>query len=430
MIPKMSIELKMIAGAIFFTLLLAGLERYEFSQNIVQQFLESKKGKNQLLINTISPVIGLNISLGLEDANQEYLTQIVRQNPDLISFKLSDAEGKSLYRYSKETSMEEMSQQNDGVYHAEQSVEDPVTGDKIATVSLHFDDHEYQAILRKNKEVTLKIIAIALVVLLGFIFYIKREFKFLKKLSEHVMQYDPHINNFTLTRSERNDEVGIIHNAIVAMVDKINTFATQLDEMNRSLAAKVEERTKELREANLQLQELSTTDPLTKLPNRRYLENHIQNIWELAKRNSVAVSIIMCDIDYFKQVNDRHGHIAGDMVLKQISHIVKNSLKRSTDFIARYGGEEFIIVLYDTEMQAAETLCTMIQENLKSGKGFEYGDVTVEPVTMSFGIGSTFPRENTSYQELVDMADTALYQAKKGGRNRFVSMIHQGGTEE
>jgi diguanylate cyclase (GGDEF)-like protein len=415
----MSIEIKMVIGAIFFTLLLVGVERYQFSENIVEQFLESKESKNKLLMDTISPIISLNISLGLEDANQEYLDQIVNQNHDLLSFELINTEGKKLYSYVKNPS-QKLSKKIDGVYLSAQSIVDPLTGQKFGVLYAHFDDHEYQRILQKNKEATFKLFAIALSILIIFIGYIKREFIFLKKLSEHVLNYDPQNNNFTLTASKRTDEVGVIHNAIISMVNKINTYATLLDEMNYSLALKVQERTKELQEANAQLQELSLTDPLTQLSNRRGLEIHIQNLWELAKRNSVAISIIMCDIDHFKMVNDTYGHLVGDYVLMDIAKILKISLKRKADFIARYGGEEFIIVLYDTDSDAAKELCITIQQNLKAFDGFAYSNAKLEAVTLSFGIATAIPQESSQYEDLLKYSDVALYQAKEEGRDRFV----------
>jgi len=334
---------------------------------------------------------------------------------------LSDPYGKKLYSYHKNSSKNSV-EEHCALYDIKQAIQDPVTGEKIAIVSLHFDDHEYKVMLQKNKEVAIRILIITIILLSIFIFYARKEFEFLKKLSEHVFQYDPQINNFTLTKTDRQDEVGIIHNAIISMVAKIGTYAAQLDELNESLATKVQERTKELEVANLRLQELSTTDSLTQLPNRRYLEEYLQNIWGFAKRNNAVISIIMCDIDYFKHVNDKYGHIVGDFVLKDVAHFLKISLKRDTDFIARYGGEEFIIILYDTTIQAAEEVCINIQTNLKKMDGFEYRDVKLEPITLSFGIGSVVPNEENQPQELVKLADIALYQAKENGRNRFVSI--------
>ncbi|MDD2950229.1 MAG: GGDEF domain-containing protein [Sulfuricurvum sp.] len=416
-----SIELKMIIGAILFAMFLVGYERFQFSENIVQQFLESKKSKNKLLIDTISPVIGLNISLGLNDANTEYLNQIVKQNSDLLNFDLIDSNGFTIFHFEKNP-LSESQKIVDGIRYASQIIKDPVTGESVGTVHLYFDDHEYQAMMQKNREITLKIFGISFVMLMIFILFVKKEFKFLKKLSEHVLQYDPQINNFTLQKSDRTDEVGVIHNAIISMVDKINGYATLLDDLNHSLAIKVEERTQELQEANLQLKELSLTDSLTHLSNRRSLAIHLQEIWELAKRHRSIVSIIMCDIDHFKQVNDKYGHIVGDTVLKDIANILQVSLKRKSDFLARYGGEEFMIVLYEVDIHAAEELCISIQKNLKNIGKFEYKEVKLNPITMSFGISSTVPDEASEYNDLIKLADTALYQAKKSGRNRFISM--------
>jgi diguanylate cyclase (GGDEF)-like protein len=348
-----------------------------------------------------------------------YFFSLRHQNHDLLSFELINTEGKKLYSYVKNPS-QKLSKKIDGVYLSAQSIVDPLTGQKFGVLYAHFDDHEYQRILQKNKEATFKLFAIALSILIIFIGYIKREFIFLKKLSEHVLNYDPQNNNFTLTASKRTDEVGVIHNAIISMVNKINTYATLLDEMNYSLALKVQERTKELQEANAQLQELSLTDPLTQLSNRRGLEIHIQNLWELAKRNSVAISIIMCDIDHFKMVNDTYGHLVGDYVLMDIAKILKISLKRKADFIARYGGEEFIIVLYDTDSDAAKELCITIQQNLKAFDGFAYSNAKLEAVTLSFGIATAIPQESSQYEDLLKYSDVALYQAKEEGRDRFV----------
>lgn len=418
----MSIEFKMIIGAILFAMFLVGFERFQFSQNIVQQFIESKKSKNKLLIDTISPIIGLNISLGLNDANTEYLNQIVKQNNDLLNFDLIDSSGNTIFHFEKNP-LSESEKIVDGIRYASQIIKDPVTAENVGTVNLYFDDHEYQAMVEKNKVITMKIFAISFVMLIMFLLFVKREFKFLKKLSEHVLQYDPQINNFTLQKSDRTDEVGVIHNAIITMVAKINGYAALLDDLNQSLAIKVEERTQELQDANLQLKELSLTDSLTHLSNRRSLAIHLQDVWELAKRNHNVVSIIMCDIDHFKQVNDKYGHIIGDFVLKDIANILKNSLKRKSDFLARYGGEEFMIVLYETDIHAAEELCSTIQKNLQDVDKFEYKDIKLNSVTMSFGFSSTIPDETSEYNDLIKIADIALYQAKQNGRNCFVSIV-------
>ncbi|MDP2076582.1 MAG: GGDEF domain-containing protein, partial [Sulfuricurvum sp.] len=128
----------------------------------------------------------------------------------------------------------------------------------------------------------------------------------------------------------------------------------------------------------------------------------------------------MCDIDHFKQINDTHGHTAGDMVLKEFAHIMKKSLNRGSDFIARYGGEEFVVILYDANSNDAKELCIKIQNNFKDSQNFESQWGKIGVITMSFGIASIVPMEQDTCQNLIDSADIALYKAKNEGRNRIV----------
>lgn len=418
MMRAYSIEFKIITISILFILALVGYERYSLTQNIMEQFHESKKERNDLLIKTISPIIALNLSLDLHDANNAYLDQLVKQNSEIMSLELVRSDGKLLYHYKNQSTPDEDRQEG---YYSKKSIEDPVTNSNICSISISFDNTDYQTLLHKNQKAFFHIFIITCFTSILLIFLIKREFKFLKRLSTEVMEYDPQKNNFNLKESNRKDEVGIIQNAIITMVHKIQNYSIQLEEMNHSLSDKVLERTRELLMANEKLEKLSTTDPLTQLPNRRYLETDLNRVWELAKRNQLPVSIIMCDIDYFKQINDRYGHLIGDFVLKDVANILKSTLKRQTDFVARYGGEEFIIVLYDTKVHAAQELCQEVQSKLKTFNGFEYTGVKLDSVTLSFGIGSVIPTHLESSYDLIQMADLALYQAKKDGRDRIVS---------
>lgn len=419
MMRNLSIQMKMIVGVICFTLLIVSLERYQFSENIVEQFIASKKSKNHLLIDTISPVIGLNASLGLSDANKEYLDRIVEQNGDILSLTLHDNTGQLIYSFVKNNKVH-LPNEVDDIHYFTKQIVDPVTEEHYGKADIYFDDHEYQAIIHKNRLITLQIFIVTFVLLMVFIYWIKREFRYLQKLTENVLIYDPQLNNFELEKSDRKDEVGIIHNAVVALVEKIDSYARLLHETNYSLEEKVALRTKELQEANRQLKELSITDPLTKLPNRRHFETHLHDVWLLAKRSHLEISVIMCDIDYFKTVNDRFGHLMGDIVLKEIASILTASLKRSSDFVARYGGEEFIIVLYDTKITAAQELCKAIQYQLRETGSFEYQGAKTGSITMSFGISNMIPKETNAEEDLIKFADLALYRAKEDGRNRIV----------
>lgn len=417
---NIGIELKIVLSVVFFTIFIVGLERYQLSENIIEQFVKSKKSKHDLLKDTISPVIGLNLSLGLESANKEYLDQIIRDNADLAHIELIGPEGTILYKHSR-TSEKVLNKDPDDMNFCNKRILDPVTAEPLGSVHLYFFDHEYQKVVGKNRETTIKIFLITFVLLAIFISYIRREFRHLKWLSQSVLSYDPKENNLSLTHSVRGDEVGVIHNAIKSMVERIGSHSKLLDDINTSLEKKVKERTRQLEEANQKLKELSVTDELTQVANRRHFTTHIEETWELARRTKRVVSVVMCDIDHFKEVNDTYGHAMGDVVLKSIAKIMKDSLQRNTDFIARFGGEEFAIVLYDTKTDAAQKLCERIQNNLRKSDGFEFKGKKTGPVSLSFGISSMTPNIDNSYEDAVLSADAALYEAKEKGRNCMVT---------
>lgn len=417
---NISIEIKAIVGIIVFTIFVFALERYLLSENIINQFLESKKSKNSLLLNTISPVVGLNISLGLDSANKEYLDQIVEQNSDLESMTIVDFNEKLIYNYIK-NHVKKPSGYENSINYATKTIIDSLTNEKLGTIYLHSSNSEYEMMRDKNKITTIQIFIFIFVLLAFFIAMVKREFKYLKELSNNVLSYDPKLNNLKLKTLDRKDEVGIINNAIVSMVKKIDSHAKLLDEINNSLEQKVKERTKELEEANLRLLELSTTDPLTKISNRRHFETYFSNNWALAKRTHTEISIVMCDIDYFKKINDTFGHVIGDEVLIGIAHTMKESLKRSSDLIARYGGEEFIIILYDTNLDEAKKLCEDIQQNISKVDFIKNKDLISKPVTLSFGVSSIIPDIEDEPEDLIKLADSNLYEAKKRGRNCIVT---------
>jgi len=280
-------------------------------------------------------------------------------------------------------------------------------------------------VLQKNTETTVKIFIITLISLAILVILIRRAFTDLKELSKQVLSYDPNKENkFSLLPSKRTDEVGIIHNAIVSMVEKINSYSKLLDDLNDSLEKKVHDRTKELESANKKLSELSITDSLTGLSNRRDFEKNLNETWDVAKRKSAYISLIICDIDHFKDVNDTYGHQAGDIVLKNVANILKISLKRSIDFVARYGGDEFVIILFDTDDKGAHELCVNIQHKLQDMDHFIDESISIDPITLSFGINSLIPMTENSSDNLFRLADKALYEAKANGRDCIVHNVN------
>jgi diguanylate cyclase (GGDEF)-like protein len=177
------------------------------------------------------------------------------------------------------------------------------------------------------------------------------------------------------------------------------------------------EREKQLSVLNDKLREISLTDGLTKVDNRRSLEERLHEMWEHSVRLHEPISIVMCDIDKFKSVNDNYGHQAGDAVLQQFARLLKDEA-REIDRVGRYGGEEFLLILPGTVLDAAVTFAERLREKVANNT-FSYPGGTLER-TMSCGVSAS-PHPRVKDQEgLLRAADDALYVAKETGRNRVV----------
>jgi diguanylate cyclase (GGDEF)-like protein len=166
-----------------------------------------------------------------------------------------------------------------------------------------------------------------------------------------------------------------------------------------------------------EVQEMAHKDPLTELNNRRYFFEKSEHIWEVAYRHLRPISLVMMDLDHFKDVNDNGGHGAGDLVLKETARIVKNCL-RTSDVLARFGGEEFVALLPETHPAEAIKVAEKIRFAL-SDLNVNFLDVNYA-VSMSLGVASFPSEEVESLDALISLADKALYRAKKEGRNRVV----------
>lgn len=185
-------------------------------------------------------------------------------------------------------------------------------------------------------------------------------------------------------------------------------------------------RTRNLLREKIRLTGLSFRDALTGISNRRSFDATIAREWERAQRSGMVLSLLMLDIDYFKQFNDSYGHQAGDRVLKEVARVVRDSLERPADFVARYGGEEFAVILPETNMSGALHVAERLRQAISEcaiprvHRGADGGGNALF-VTASFGVAATVPDRTETPHDLIHRADQALYQAKALGRNRVES---------
>ena len=199
------------------------------------------------------------------------------------------------------------------------------------------------------------------------------------------------------------------------LYDREKRQSKELQEKNLAL----EQAKLELEAANRELQRLASVDGLTQIANRRCLDKTLQLEWQRMAREKQPLSLILCDIDFFKLYNDTYGHQGGDECLKKIAEILKMSAQRGGDLAARYGGEEFAVVLSGTDVKGAMRVAESIRKNLRAAAIPHAASKVNEFVTASIGVASFVPRAELSVKELIGEADRALYQAKLEGRDRI-----------
>jgi len=173
------------------------------------------------------------------------------------------------------------------------------------------------------------------------------------------------------------------------------------------------------------LRESTMRDPMTGLHNRRFLEEYVDTLVAITQRKQTQVSILMLDLDYFKKVNDTHGHDAGDTVLKALAKTLRQAV-RASDMVVRYGGEEFLILLQETSDGYGDQVAEKIREAVESLKVELTGAVLQK--TISIGVAD-FPKDSETFWQAVKYADVALYRAKEMGRNRVLHFTPDMWTE-
>ena len=229
-------------------------------------------------------------------------------------------------------------------------------------------------------------------------------------------------SRLTINRGEQ-EEIALTVNAVpvvdnkgnrrgvLATFDDITELERRNQELNRTIS-KLNLTSEEVQSKNRELEFLASHDPLTLLLNRRALNREFERLFTVAQRHGRELACIMCDIDHFKQVNDRYGHAAGDRVIRMVAALLGKNF-REMDLIGRYGGEEFCIVLPDISLERAAVIANRVREVIQAD------DSTGIRITMSFGL-SSLQFKPQGVEELTGQADKALYVAKESGRNRVI----------
>ena len=184
------------------------------------------------------------------------------------------------------------------------------------------------------------------------------------------------------------------------------------DNLEKEVAA----RTAELEIANAQLEKRSNTDGLTGLANRRYFDEILAHEVARARRLKEPLTLIMLDVDHFKEYNDHYGHVAGDHCLIQVANLLKENTRRPGDLAARYGGEEFAIIAAHCTIEDASALAEILRQKIEE-MGIGHAASPAGKLTASFGIAAFTPDANHGSAQLIEMADKALYRAKERGKN-------------
>ncbi|ADQ13686.1 GGDEF domain-containing protein [Halanaerobium hydrogeniformans] len=195
------------------------------------------------------------------------------------------------------------------------------------------------------------------------------------------------------------------------IINKISRLNNELANKTRELSRK----NVKLEKANQKIEELLKTDKLTGLSNRRHFMEYFEKMIANAKRHSLSLSLVMCDLDHFKKINDNYGHGAGDRVLEEVGELLLNETRQG-DLASRIGGEEFTIILNGTSLKEGKNYAERIRKKVSN---LEFAEIN-KKVTISMGITEIQAEDNA--ESFLKRADRALYKAKNNGRNRVETL--------
>jgi diguanylate cyclase (GGDEF)-like protein len=233
----------------------------------------------------------------------------------------------------------------------------------------------------------------------------------------------------------RVKELSVLATSFNQMAEEIWQSRQALENYSERLEQKVAERTQSLEQeihkrikvektlfaANQELERLAFADGLTQVANRRRFDHCLDQEWGRLRCIQAPLSLLLCDVDYFKQYNDSYGHQAGDDCLCQIASLLQMAVKRPDDLVARYGGEEFAVILPNTPITGALKVAQEIQARMNQLQIVHQSSLIADRITLSIGVTTLTPQRGSSPDQMLAMADQALYQAKSQGRNCVIA---------
>ncbi len=248
-----------------------------------------------------------------------------------------------------------------------------------------------------------------------------------RRIARHLTRLTPDNldRSLRLDRSpKRHDELSLLEGGVNSLQAKLSAYLERQHQDELALAAHrdrlaelVEERTAERRAANVQLEELSRSDPLTGLANRRQFDEIKEAEFRRALRQDQPLAVLMCDVDFFKRYNDHYGHAQGDQCLRMVADTLQSVFARAGEVVARLGGEEFVVLLPGVDAEAARRAAVRLQQRLAERELPHEASVVSSYVTFSIGLAVLNPDTMDQFDQLLHRADEALYRAKTQGRN-------------
>jgi diguanylate cyclase (GGDEF)-like protein len=241
-------------------------------------------------------------------------------------------------------------------------------------------------------------------------------------LTKEIVNISTHTDYSLRSKINKKDEIGILAKEFNCMLTILDANHLELKKTYLQIKAdnkKIRRTESALKEANSKLEKLTVTDPLTGIANRLCIQQKLEGEWSALRRSKQSLSILMIDIDFFKLFNDHYGHQAGDKCLIQVASSLKRCMRRPNDLAARYGGEEFILIIPRSDINAAKQLAQNVRDALALEKIEHLHSEVDNIITVSIGIASIIPSQDSTIESLIHQADSALYEAKKNGRNRI-----------